>query len=116
MTASGRIDDVFDPSRLRDFWVPAPAEPAVETTPGEPPPPPAIALWEKLRATLARDLPGKEAALVPALDRLKSLLLAAEPKSPEEKPDPKALEAVGKNLESLEDLVEALMLAKEAGV
>jgi hypothetical protein len=110
--SASRIDDLFNPDRLRASWVPAPVAPPPPPDAG-PPVPPAIALVDRLAAVLKRDLSGREAALGPVVARLRERLVQAEgdPAKPEPKKQAEARAAIPKALDGLEDLIEALMLA-----
>src|SRR5438105_772153 len=114
MTAT-RVDDIFDPDRLRRNWVPRPYAEVVEEKPGEAPKPASIQLLERIATALRRDVPAREAALNPMIDRLRALLESREPKEGEKR-DPKALEKTGPEIEQalddLEDLTEALILTR----
>ncbi|HVY62168.1 MAG TPA: hypothetical protein VHF22_10980 [Planctomycetota bacterium] len=116
MTAT-RLDDLFDPERLRRNWIPQPlAEEPVDEGPKEPPKPATIELLDRIAGALRRDVPGQEQALDPVVDRLRKLLLDREPKEDGTPPDPKAVAKAGPDIEQaldqLEDLTDALMIAR----
>jgi hypothetical protein len=112
-----RLDDLFDPDRLRRNWIPQPLEAAVEEDgPKEPPKPATIQLLERIADALRRDVPGHETALAPMIERLRGFLMEREPKEDGTPPDPKAAAKVGPEIEQaldqLEDLTDALMIAR----
>lgn len=113
---SRRLDDLFDPSKLRDSWERAAPAP-VEDEPVEPTAAPlgeAAAVLAELEAAILGDVGGAAAArLEPMLAEARALVAREFPPAGEPEPDEKAKGKIRAELKGVLDQVEDVLEALE---